>query len=191
MSRVAIIPARGDSRRIPGKNIKPFHGKPIIAFSIEMAISTRLFSAVIVTTNDKRIADIASAHGSIVYMRNPALAEDAVGTQEVMADVLKYHPEANTACCIYATAPLMIKSDLIKGLGMLASRVEPYVYPTNAAGVDAGQWYWGRVDAFVAEVPLAGNSQHLIIPDARHCDINTPEDWLRAEQLYTDLMVGM
>ena len=81
MSCVAIIPARGGSKRIPRKNIKPFAGKPIIAYSIEAALQSRLFDRVIVSTDDREIAAVAESFGAEVpFSRPPELADDHAGT---------------------------------------------------------------------------------------------------------------
>src|SRR3990167_170334 len=143
---VAIIPARGGSRRIPGKNSRLFHGKPIIVYSIEAAISSGLFGdGVWVSTDSPEISKVAWEAGAKVHPRWAPFARNEVGTQEVMREVLRElfpgkatRPE--NACCIYATAPLMTCSDLRCGFGMLASGISHYVYTVDAEGNDAGQW---------------------------------------------------
>lgn len=189
--RVAIIPARGGSRRIPRKNIKDFHGKPIIAYSIQTAKASGLFDAVIVSTDDMTIAQIASTFGCMIFLREKRLGLDHVGTQEVMRDALGYINRVTEACCIYPTAPLMTAQDLREGLAILHTSGASYVYTVgpdaNLEMKDAGQWYWGRAEAFLAGLPLEGNSKHYYLPSQRCCDINTPEDWAMAEKLYAEL----
>ena len=117
---IAIIPARGGSKRIPGKNIKDFFNKPLIAYSIEAAISSKLFDKIIVSTDSIEIADIARKYGSEVpFLRPEELSNDHVGTGEVVAhavDFLKNKGEIfNYVCTIYATAPFLRKEYLIEG----------------------------------------------------------------------------
>src|SRR5688572_27060303 len=108
---VAIIPARGGSTRILRKNIRMFHGKPIIAYSIAAAKESKLFGRIVVSTEDGEIGRMAEGYGATWYPRGLELTVDEVGTQEVARDVLAWLVEQNDipeyACCIYATAPLM------------------------------------------------------------------------------------
>lgn len=188
VTAVAIIPARGGSRRIPHKNIRDFHGKPIIAYSIDTAYKSGLFAEVIVSTEDDDIAGIAHVHGATVSWRKPALAADDVGTQEVMKNALLEFEgtEYDYACCIYATAPLMQVEDLHLGFARLKQSQAPYVYTVGPDYVDAGQWYWGRVLDFLHGTPL-DQAELYVLPADRVCDINTPEDWARAERMYKEL----
>ena len=159
---VAIIPARGGSKRILRKNIRMFHGKPIIAYSIQTAQQSGLFDDVYVSTEDLEIADIARQYYAYVIIRPDALAEIGApdcGTQEVTRDALVHIGTTGVnpvyACCIYATAPLMTVNDLRHGFEMLRESVGPFAYSVDISGVDAGQWYWGTRDAFIRRVPLA------------------------------------
>jgi len=120
---IAIIPARGGSKRIPGKNIKLFHGKPIIAYSIEAAKASGLFDLILVSTDSDEIAEVAAHYGASVHRRPAELADDHTGTQAVMREaLLAIHKPAgphfayDLACCIYATAPMMTPADLEAGL---------------------------------------------------------------------------
>jgi len=115
---IAIIPARGGSKRIPRKNIKLFHGKPLIAYSIELAIESGLFERVIVSTDDHEIAEIAQQYGAEVpFIRPDELADDHTGTGDVVEHAIKYMqatgPQYDYLCTIYATAPLLKKEFLI------------------------------------------------------------------------------
>lgn len=117
MKRLAIIPARGGSKRIPLKNIKLFNGRPIIAYSIEAALSSGLFSEVMVSTDDKQIAEVALAHkASVPFFRSPENSNDYAGTAEVLCEVLSQYQnqknEFSEACCIYPTAPFVTSSML-------------------------------------------------------------------------------
>jgi len=116
---VAIIPARGGSKRIPRKNIKSFHGKPLIAYSIEIALQSKLFDRVIVSTDDKEIAKVAQEYGAEVpFMRDEALSGDFVGTAEVIEDVIKrlaLKQNYSYLCTIYPTAPFLDAEYLHEG----------------------------------------------------------------------------
>ena len=112
MSNLAIIPARGGSKRIPGKNIKDFCGKPIIAYSIEAALSSNLFDEVMVSTEDEKIAEVSKQYGAAVpFMRSAQNADDFTGPGDVIYEVLNDYNKNdrvfNNVCCIYATAPLI------------------------------------------------------------------------------------
>ena len=124
MSVVAVIPARGGSKRIPDKNIKPFCGKPIIAYSIEAAKNAGIFDRIIVSTDSKEIASIAKDFGAEVpFMRPCELADDQTGTDAVILHVLKRLMEdgekIDYICCIYATAPFAKAEYIIKGYNIL------------------------------------------------------------------------
>lgn len=193
MLRIAIIPARGGSTRIPRKNIKLFHGRPILEYSVMVARATRLFtSGIWVSTEDREIARVAADLGVYVHHRSPAFARDEVGTQEVMRNALdEIDPVGviEAACCIYPCAPLMRMTDLMTGYGLLTTRVGAiYVHSVGPDGVDAGQWYWGRAKAFVYSTPLT-KAYPYVLPAERTCDINTPEDWARAEHLYAQMIL--
>lgn len=119
---IAIIPARGGSKRIPRKNIRDFAGKPAIAWPIDAARSFGLFSSVVVSTDDQEIADCATGFGANVpYMRDASLADDYTGTTDVIRDAvqrLKLAPDT-PVCCIYATALFVAPQDLAKGYDLL------------------------------------------------------------------------
>jgi pseudaminic acid cytidylyltransferase len=115
---IAIIPARGGSRRIPGKNIKLFVGKPIIAYSIEAAKASQVFDRIIVSTDSDEIAQVAIAYGAeIPFIRPKELSDDHTPTAPVIAHAIHWFKERGHlpefACCIYATAPF-VKPDFIK-----------------------------------------------------------------------------
>ena len=121
MTAVAIIPARGGSKRIPRKNLKLFNGQPMIVWSILAALRSGLFDQVVVSTDDEEIAAIARAHGAWVpFMRPAQLADDFTGTAAVIMHGLATLQEQghcfDYACCIYATAPLLQGRYLREGL---------------------------------------------------------------------------
>jgi len=126
MNNVAIIPARGGSKRIPRKNIKDFYGKPVIAWSIEAAKACGLFAHIIVSTDDTEIAEVTKAWGAEVpFMRPAELSNDYAGTTEVIAHatqwVLHQGWSVTAVCCIYPTAPFIQVEDLKRGLMLLDS----------------------------------------------------------------------
>jgi len=116
--KIAIIPARGGSKRIHKKNIKEFCGKPIIAYSIEAALKSNLFDKVIVSTDCGDIAEVAKKYGAeIPFMRPKELSDDMTVTAPVISHAIKFYEEQNIkiewACCLYATAPFVSENDLI------------------------------------------------------------------------------
>ena len=131
--KIAIIPARGGSKRIPRKNIKLFNGKPMIAWSIEAAQASGLFDRIIVSTDDVEIADVAKQWGAEVpFMRPVELSNDYAGTTEVIAHAtlwaLDQGLKVDAVCCIYATAPFVQMDDLKRGLDALESGNWAYAF---------------------------------------------------------------
>lgn len=221
--RLAVIPARGGSKRIPRKNIREFCGRPIIAWSIEAALQSGCFDRVVVSTDDEQIAAAARACGAEApFLRPAALADDHAGTLAVMrhaVETLAVDRQAGRVCCIYATAPFLRAEDLRRGLETLeqsgadyAFSVTSFAFPIQRAlrltprgrvemfdpaqfatrsqdleeaWHDAGQFYWGRAAAWLDKAPLFGHgAAPVILPRHRVQDIDTPEDWLRAEWLF-------
>lgn len=221
---IAIIPARGGSKRIPKKNIRDFAGKPLIAYSIEAAKQSGLFDDIIVSTDCEHIAEIALANGATYFVkRDDSLSNDQIGTFPVVQHALSvYQENANPVdfvCCIYATAPFLEASYLQAGLNSLvaspakafAFSVTSFAFPIQRAirlaqgGVepldpskmkmrsqdleecyhDAGQFYWGTSQAYVENKPMfAHHSIPIILPRHLVQDIDTQEDWTRAELMY-------
>lgn len=228
--KLAVIPARGGSKRIPRKNIKLFCGKPMIAWSIEAALSSGCFDKVIVSTDDVEIAEVARQFGADVpFMRPASLADDHTGTLPVIRQALEamQHQglKIDHVCCIYATAPFVTPEDLRRGLEILeqscasyAFSVTSYAFPIQRAVHldpdgrvsmfepahfntrsqdleeafhDAGQFYWGKVAAWLAETPLfSKESAAVLLPRHRVQDIDTPEDWVRAEWMFKALQAA-
>lgn len=121
---VAVIPARGGSKRIPRKNIRPFAGRPIIAYSISAARECGLFDRIIVSTDDDEIAAVARNCGAETpFVRPPELSDDHIGSDAVVAHALhwlaKQDAPADIVCCIYATAPFLAPEDLRRGYELL------------------------------------------------------------------------
>lgn len=122
---IAVIPARGGSKRIPRKNVRTFHGKPMITWSIEAALASDCFDRVLVSTDDDEIASVATAAGAEVpFLRPVELSDDHTGTVEVVAHAIDWMENARLApeyvCCIYATAPFLRAGDLRRGLAELS-----------------------------------------------------------------------
>jgi pseudaminic acid cytidylyltransferase len=218
--KLAVIPARGGSKRIPRKNIKPFAGRPMIAYAIDAARDSGVFDRIIVSTDDAEIADVARQHGAeIPFLRAPELADDHAGTVPVIADAIRRCGElgwdATQVCCIYPGVPLLQSEDLRAALALLETTNADYAFTVSAfpAAVqralrraadgtmapffpqyvetrtqdlepgyyDAGQFYWGRAAAWLAGQSPHRNGRGLVIPEWRAVDIDTPDDWQRAE----------
>lgn len=228
---VAIIPARGGSKRIVGKNLKAFRGEPIILHSIRTALDSGLFERVIVSTDDAQIAEVARAHGADVpFMRPSELADDHATTAAVIVHALRTLQEQGCqpelACCIYATAPLLQGRYLREGFELLrdhprrsfAFSVCGFGFPVQraltltedgaltalypqyrqtrsqdlpAAFQDAGQFYWGRSEAWLrGDAVFSECSLPVILPRHLVQDIDTEEDWRRAEFLHAALQAA-
>src|SRR5690606_5014107 len=116
MKPVAIIPARGGSKRLPRKNVLPFMGKPLIAWPIQVALESGLFSQVIVSTEDKEIAAVAEEYKATVILRPAHLAMDTSTVVEVCLHAIEHLQSRQSSieaiCCIYATAALIAQQDL-------------------------------------------------------------------------------
>lgn len=144
---LAIIPARGNSKRIPRKNIKPFHGKPMIAWAIENALQSGMFDEVMVSTDDLEIATIAQQYGAKVpFMRSAKNSDDTATTKAVLLEVLEEYQKRGAtfsrACCIYPCTPLLSPAKLAEALRLLDEQhldcvfpVLPYSYPIQRAFV--------------------------------------------------------
>lgn len=134
MKKLAIIPARGDSKRIPRKNIKDFNGKPIISYSIDTALKSELFDEVMVTTDNHEIAEIARNFGaSIPFMRSAKNADDHATTSDVIIEVLNnYLKEGRSfdlVCCIYPTAPLLSIEKIKESFELIQEKKYDSVFP--------------------------------------------------------------
>lgn len=135
--KIAVIPARGGSKRIPKKNIKNFCGKPMIAWSIEAAIRSACFDKVIVSTDDDEIAEVAKRYGAeIPFIRPKELADDYTGTNNVICHAiewLKNHDiDPSVVCCIYATAPFIQEMDLQNAYIKLIENNCSYVFSATS-----------------------------------------------------------
>lgn len=138
---LAIIPARGGSKRIPRKNIRPFRGKPMLAWSVEAALDSGLFDEVMVSTDDAEIAEAARNLGAKVpFLRSAEASGDHATTADVLSEVLAAYVglgrDFPIACCLYPTAPFVTPGDLAAGLSALLDGsfdvimpVAPFTYP--------------------------------------------------------------
>ena len=131
--RIAVIPARGGSKRIPRKNIRVFHGRPIIAYSIETALKTGLFDRVVVSTDTPEIAEVARRWGAETpFIRPAAISDDFIGTNPVVKHAIEWFSEnsepVDYACCIYATAPLLREEFVQKGWSTLVESGQSFAF---------------------------------------------------------------
>jgi pseudaminic acid cytidylyltransferase len=143
--KIAVIPARGGSKRIPRKNLRHFHGKPILAWSVDAALESSCFDQVIVSTDDAEIADLAVSHGaSVPFVRPADLSDDFTPTLPVVRHAIDWFVSkgvmVDSACCIYATAPFVDARDIRQGLDMLEQHacdflvsVTEFEYPIQRA----------------------------------------------------------
>ena len=127
MNNIAIIPARGGSKRIPKKNIRDFCGKPIIAYSIETALESNLFGEVMISTDDDEIAEVAKKYGAkIPFMRSAKNADDFATTYDVLQEVLHTYKqkgkEFEYGCCVYPTAPFITAKKVTEAYNLLTEK---------------------------------------------------------------------
>ncbi|MDI7776130.1 pseudaminic acid cytidylyltransferase [Asticcacaulis sp. EMRT-3] len=197
MKKVAVIPARGGSKRIPRKNIKLFHGQPMISYAIRAAQASGLFERIIVSTDDDEIAAVAREHGAETpFMRPAELANDHAGTGPVIVHALQWLAEqgeaADACCCIYATAPFLDPDKLKEGWNALqqpgkrfAFSVTSYAFPIQRA---LRQTADGGLDMFWPE-NLMKRSQDLepAFHDAAQFYWGWSEAWLRGEITFSPI----
>jgi pseudaminic acid cytidylyltransferase len=220
---IAVIPARGGSKRIPRKNIRLFAGRPMIAHAISSAYQSRLFKHVIVSTDDPEIAAIALEEGAEVPFSRPAeLADDYTPTVPVIAHAIQACAllgwKVDIVCCIYPTVPFIEAADLSAALSLLEHSGSDYCFPVTEysspiqralvrddagrmtpffpefessrtqdlkpAYHDAGQFYWGRMHAWLNNHRIHTNGVGYPIPQWRVVDIDTEEDLTRAQALF-------
>lgn len=217
---VCIIPARGGSKRIPRKNIKNFAGKPMISYAIKTAIESKIFSKIIVSTDDDEIAEVAIEQGAEVpFLRPKDLADDYTPTVPVIANAIRALKEIgeniSDVCCIYPCVPFLLAEDLVLAHSKLKEIEDSFCFPIvefpsviqralilsaddlvkpmdskyesvrtqdlQKAYYDAGQFYWGNINTWLTKDSLHHNSYGYVIPSWRVMDIDTEDDWQRAE----------
>lgn len=190
---ICLIPARGGSRRIPLKNIKPFFGKPIILYSIEAAIATGLFSKIIISTDDDEIAKVCrDAFPQVTILsRSADMCRDEVGTWMVTLDAVNILDldDDDKVCTLYATSPMVDPSDIKVGCMFLETLDLAHAISVGYPPLqDAGQFYWSQVEAMRNGIDYFTVATGLVrISKNRVCDINTQDDWDRAEEMYINL----
>ena len=214
---LCIIPARGGSKRIPKKNIKEFCGKPLIAYSIEVAKESDLFDKIVVSTDSEEIAKVAKKYGAEVQMRPDELSDDYAGSIDVFEYVISQNPGFEYACMIYATAPFLQVKYLKEGYEKLKNSdacasfsATTFEYPIQRAFKivnnrcemfdksnfnkrsqdleeayhDAGQFYWEKIGCKSDDVFFGKDTIPIILPRYLVQDIDTLEDFIRAENMY-------
>ena len=220
---IAVIPARGGSKRIHRKNIRLMSGLPLIHWAIQTAINSRQFDRVIVSTDDSEIAAIALEGGAEVpFTRSQGLADDYASTVSVVADaIIQVGGEDQFAftCCVYPTGIFATIEDLKQGRLLLEANPKThYVAPVVRYGHpiqraleideqgkisfvdetqslrrtqdlpprfhDAGQFYMGRTESWLKGVSILGNAIGFELPSWRAIDVDSEDDWIRAEALY-------
>lgn len=220
---IAVIPARGGSKRIPRKNIKSFADKPMIAHAIAIAQKCGLFEHIIVSTDDEEISRIAIDYGAEVPFIRPAeLADDHTPTVPVISNAISECQaldwQIDNVCCIYPAVPFLQSDDLVKALDILEKIKSSYVFPIakfpsaiqrafrqlstgevepfysqyvttrtqdlEPAYYDAGQFYWGHSSTWIEGETIHNKGYGMEIPDWRVVDIDTYEDWQRAELMF-------
>ena len=229
VNSICIIPARGGSKRVPRKNIRIFNDKPVLAYSIEAAKESGLFSRVIVSTDDSEIAQISKQLGAEVPFLRPAdISDDVTGVGPVLKHALQWvmdHGELpDFVCGIAATAPFVTPQDLLKGFQLMSKEhakmcfsvakfdtpiqralrlstdgrlemLQPQYMQTRSQDLeavyfDAGMFYWFTSEAVLLDLHgMSGEALPVVIPRDRVQDIDTEEDWQRADFLWK-LMKG-
>lgn len=224
---IAVIPARGGSKRIPRKNIKEFAGRPMLAHAIEAARDCGLFAKIVVSTDDDEIGAIARDWGALTpFARPDGLAGDHTPTVPVITHAITACEElgwtVDRVCCIYPCVPFLQAGDLVSALQLLMESRSDYSFPVaefpsaiqralkrgeqgqlwpfhpgyelvrtqdlEPAYFDAGQFYWGRKDAWMRNDRIHSSGVGLVIPAWRVVDVDTMEDWVRAEMLVQSVL---
>lgn len=192
--RLAVLPARGGSKRIPRKNIRPFCGKPIILWPIGVALESGLFDRIIVSTDDEEIAEVARSGGAEVPFVRPAdLSNDTTGTTEVVAHAITWAIDqglkVSEVCCIYPTAPMITVEDLRAGQALLETGRWSFVFTATdfAAPIFRAfhQTEEGGVEMFDPS-HFTTRSQDLprALHDAGQFYWGKPASWLSGEVLF-------
>jgi N-acylneuraminate cytidylyltransferase len=221
--RVAVIPARGGSKRVPRKNVRQLDGRPLTAWAIDVCQRAEVFDRILVSTDDDEVAAIAVAAGAEVPFVRPAeLSDDHTALVPVIAHTLEHIGVSATddvaACCVYPTAVGLDPVDLGAAWREFSANEYPYLtgvvrygHPIQRAlaraedgGLsmvdpsqaltrtqdleprwhDAGQFVWGRAEAWLTGVAVLTNAAGYELPVWRTVDLDTEEDWLRAELIH-------
>ncbi len=224
--KLAVIPARGGSKRIPRKNVKDFCGEPMIAYAIKAAKQSGLFEHIVVSTDDEEIAKIANDYGAKTpFMRPLELADDFTPTVPVVTHAINACETLGWSfdhvCCIYPCVPLIKVEDLLGAYRELIENQVSYCFPVTKfpstiqralkkssdgmmepmypefaqkrtqdlepAYYDAGQFYWGKTEAWNSNLHVHSWAKGYEIPNSQVVDIDTEEDWSKAEFLFLAL----
>lgn len=226
--KIAVIPARGGSKRIPKKNIKLFDDLPIIVYSIKAALGSKLFDRVVVSTDNQEIADVALKYGaSVPFLRPDDLSDDFTGTRQIANHCRLWYEkqgvDVSYTCCLYATAPFVTTADLISSFEQLSTNpdkrycvaVTEFEYPPQRGFTidsgspemimpqhldtrsqdlptvfhDAGQFYWTKVTPDWKDESMLASTKTLpfCLPRYQVQDIDTHDDWVRAEAMFQAL----
>ena len=191
---VAVIPARGGSKRIPDKNIKLFHGKPIISYSIKLALASRMFDKVIVSTDSQRIAKVAKEFGAEVpFLRPKHLSDDFATTGDVMEHTTlwlnKNFDSVVSVCCIYATAPFIKIEDLLNAYKLYNQNKWSYVFSATKFSFPIQRALkkrkGGGIEMFQPN-HFESRSQDLeeSFHDAGQFYVGSPQAWIRKEKIF-------
>lgn len=226
-SKVAVVPARGGSKRIPHKNIRLFNGEPLLARTLKVLLDAEVFDRVIVSTDDSDIARISiDAGAEVPFLRPASLADDHTPAPEVIKHaIVALEEQSGTdvgveyVCSVFPTAVLVTSDDLRRAFHELSNSSHQFVFAATSFGFpvqrglrqlpgggcemldpstrlvrsqdletvyhDAGQFCWGRRRAWLDDVDIfAPHSKMYLIPRHRVQDIDTPEDWQRAELIH-------
>lgn len=173
---ICVIPARGGSKRIPRKNIKPFFGRPVISYAIELAFESTLFDRILVTTEDEEIGELAIDYGAEWHHRSPENANDIAIDFQVIQEVLKT-VNADYLCYLYPVTPLLEKRHLKRGFDMVLSGLWDVVWATGTNGEEAGAFYWLACKADVSKERYYHDWVPIELDQFSYHDVNTPEDW--------------
>jgi pseudaminic acid cytidylyltransferase len=221
--KIAVIPARGGSKRIPRKNIKEFCGQPMIAWAIATALKSAIFEHVVVSTDDEEIADVACRFGATTPFTRPLnLSDDLTPTVPVIAHAVNACIDngwkVEYACCIYPCTPFLQADDLTSSFELMQKSDASFVYPVTEYAHpiqramrqlesgqmqflapenelirtqdlektyhDAGQFYWGTASAWLKNKRMHTDGVGMIIPGWRVVDIDSMDDWRRADEIY-------
>ena len=211
--KIAVITARGGSKRIKNKNLINFYGKPLISYSIIAAKRTRMFSKIYVTTDSKKIKKISEKYGAVVpFLREKKLSDDFTGTHRVIESFIKRLQLYNCdICCIYPTAPLIRTKDIINSYKIIPKK--NYIFSANKTSlkkgrvflindknqivnfnksklsrknfIDAGQFYWASATTWMSKKRIISiGSKIKKIPEKFAQDLNNMDDLLLLQKKY-------
>lgn len=196
LNNVAIIPARGGSKRIPKKNIKKFLGKPIIGITIEKAIQSKLFSRIVVTTDDDEIANIAKLYGAeIPFLRPKKLSDDFTGTIEVVSHAIDALSSLGRnfeyACCLYPCAPFIRVEDLLATYNLLRDSGGEFSFPATEYATSIFRSFEKKENGVLQMIypeHYSSRSQDLksIFHDAGQFYWGTTKAWTTSSRIFSD-----